>query len=602
MSKIRSNELWLVSGILLISCATLVKSAIDEPGTSTRVGSNVSPLPSDIADRWTTLYHNVFDSRIATMHLTPEQVRASLLEMNELEKHYPALRDADVLAKLIGDSFGSKFIALINFMKQHKSASDINSSLIETLLDTFNPDAINCSDNNLKKYNELVNKTKTHAELVYPILRDNFKTQFKNCLERYMKIIEKSAEVMGTINLANLNDILDQTIDRDDGWTPFSIESIDQHKAQIVKLAHVLIEHLNSRLKPNSSDSFEPEYLRFYREPCGLFVSLAKQTISKIDRMLSLVNEKHITMKLRHTRYLNLYRLCSRMGLDKRFYQFRSVLAMTAAATLAQQPINPIIQQQPEQANLQIEQKQQEQMQLDLRSTRPLESPQVDVRNQLAEIMKTSPLFKPATNQPSINTRQNIEQPKTNIDRSKEVAKMILNKRIKFPFSMDPAPEEDVLFRDPIGQRASQLLKTRQTPRKPTTLAKKSTVARLRKQQQGLNMIAQMQPTSPALSEESVSNNPSKKPLNTIAGRQDDVENTLIFNSLPTLVTQQQNQPSQQVQQQQPPPIQRQLQQQQIQQDQQQFKQGSEQGSTLAKKDLNKMNMDLWDDDDDGLV
>lgn len=560
MVKKTLNNVAFGTGILFVCCVTFASSTIENAnlaGPSTKVSSNESPAPnqelatrSEAASTWTALYHNIFASRTSAIPAPPEQVRSNLMEMYKLEKLYPSLQNADMITKLLGDSFGSKFITLANFSKQSKFASDLNSSLIETLLDTFNTDSNNCSDNNLKKFHDLVNKSRTLAELIYPTLKLNFELQFRECLERYMEIIQKSAGVLGITNLLNLNQVLDRSIDQTTGWTPFSIRTAEQHKEQILRLAQVLNEHLRARLSERAKASssipeknvakMEPEYLRFYREPCALFVSLAKPTIARIDKILSLVNGEHTNMKFKHTRFLNLYRLCARMGTDKRFFQFRSVNEM-----ILNIPIRIEEQSAEIEPNL----------------ARQSEIAQREARDQLAEIMKSSPLFKP--------TFDSKDSPP--------------DKKIKFPFLLDATEQMDTHFRDPIGQRASKLLKLQPTRNKLSDLAKIGQMYPMKRRTQR-KTIPQQRADSPAKSEESVSNVPAKRA--SPDPRQLSQFNQLIFSSLPAAFGHNQ--------QQEPETRRDQLAAEQSQQ--------SAQGSSLAAKESNKRKWDklLDEEDDDG--
>lgn len=301
---------------------------------TTRTIIDVESIEKEAKIRWAQLFVGLFDKQ-AGLKLTPELVQINLRDMVNLEQRYSILDKAQEIYPLIGKRNSKIIIESRDYFTRRLIKP--GSSLTETLLKTFNVQANNCSDVLLKKMLELIEALRLYP--IYPILKANLIEQFKNCLVRFMRVMENAILSVGLDDLETLNDILIRSYVGPDQTTTRSSasESGNEHKDRLDKISTILSDRIHDKLEnyyskmssdnlmnddsPLSIISYESFFQRLYKDPCKLIVNLAVPAMYKIERILVMDSERHISLSKGQIKLINLFKMCSKIGLDKQLYR-----------------------------------------------------------------------------------------------------------------------------------------------------------------------------------------------------------------------------------------------------------------------------------------
>lgn len=333
---------------MLIAGQTNFARATDPNQTGPSAAQTLIPsLSEEPTIRWAQLYNLLFEHRPG-LTLTTEYVQSILASMAELEANGELFNSLSRRRNQMGSQQYFAYKELSKILKRNKLLYRWNSSVTKTILQTFNVTVANCSELNLKKMRDLVGMMANYP--MGPIIELNLQVQYKECWQRYLKIMDDAFALLSKKEGHQLIAALDGIqLGLDDLLPEISEASVSKpiesaQQAIVDKFAPTIsalvLKSIRTRMK-NAVADYDYEYIKLFRDPCVQLLGVVKPVFIRVGKIFEFIGGRRNFMLVEHLKLLNLYRLCSRITVDKQLR--RKVFNMCQATARLRSPQTKIM-------------------------------------------------------------------------------------------------------------------------------------------------------------------------------------------------------------------------------------------------------------------
>lgn len=280
-------------------------------------------LDKDPEKRWEQLNYLLFESEYQFV-LNPEIVYTILSLLLKLEEkgfqYVPKIIDQETMKV-------NKQYSLRSYLQRRRLLVKWDSSLVETLLQTYQMSSTNCIEPNIKRMADIVEATKLLP--IYPTLMSNLKNQYKECWFRYMEALNSIWTILGVDSMKQLLDMMNKIETPPAGFLP-NIQELNETKRSqeldkyTTSIAKYICDLELLRSPKRELMDYNLEYYQTIKEPCMSLAPVASQLATRINRIISQMVIGSIDLDYinpYHVKLFNLQKVCSIVATDKSFAQ-----------------------------------------------------------------------------------------------------------------------------------------------------------------------------------------------------------------------------------------------------------------------------------------
>lgn len=268
------------------------------------------------SQKWEQIYEELFDSFI--IKKTSFEVEQKLSEMFELEESDELKSQMVDVNSRFGDYKMLEKSCHLNGLIVHSS-----QSLTETLLETFDQDSMNCSEENVKRLVKLSDLFEPQSD-IHLNLMQNIDLLYQNCWLRYVNILEALTSLLSRQDLQIL-DKIEQLIyfpeimskpyvimeAANDNVQDIELETV-QYAQAIANVLQQLAQYRESQADANDDfvSQLLVDYETFIEAPCKRLVELGLDLQVSIISYISSIREQKRYMKQNQIDTVNRFKMC----------------------------------------------------------------------------------------------------------------------------------------------------------------------------------------------------------------------------------------------------------------------------------------------------
>lgn len=299
-----------------IACVGGDDTSLSTSSESEAAGSITLMDPnSDLVTQWEVFFIRLFGN--SGESLSKQQVHSMLSAMSTLELT-DEFKSARKNFKSREETFG-EYEALERAMKGQKLTSNMDMSLSQTLLATFDISTNNCLEYKLVRSGGLVKMVK--SETINRVLAENFTLQVAHCWSRLMDTLEQTSNWLGAKDLKPLDDVMIELGLPENEFVELAKANTQSYKNDELAYTQAIATYLRNRAisrydATHERPNFSNQFMMSFKGSCSDLIVQLGHLIKRIMKWLSsldLSHPAHDYIRVEHYKLINRFQICTRI-------------------------------------------------------------------------------------------------------------------------------------------------------------------------------------------------------------------------------------------------------------------------------------------------